>query len=146
MTRIEELAILHLINRFANCFDTKQWDEMTNCLAPILFTDYSDLRGTPPETMSNTRFVELRREALDRLATHHLFSNHEIECRGDVAQARVSAVIFRRAADGQTLHTHCLYLFELRKAPQGWRIGAITQKVFWSEGNRRIHAGLVHCT
>ena len=143
MTHLDELAVMRILSRFANCFDTKQWDEMTHCLAPVLYTDYSDLRGTPPETLSNTRFVELRHEALDKLATHHLFGNHEIELLGDVAKAKVSAVIFRRAADGETLHTHCLYLFELRKAPQDWKICAITQKIYWSEGNKRIHAGIV---
>lgn len=142
VTAIDERAILRVLNRFANCFDTKQWHEMTDCLAADIYTDYSDLRGTPPETMSRTRFVELRREALGPLETHHLFANHEVEWCGDAAKAKVSAVIFRRAADGQTLHTHCLYLFELRREPQGWKICAITQKVLWSEGNPGIHAGI----
>lgn len=143
VTHMDELAILRVLNRFANCFDTKQWNEMTDCLALAIHTDYSDLRGTPPETMSSARFVELRREALEPLDTHHLFANHEVEGRGDVATAKVSAVIFRRAANGETLHTHCLYLFELRRAPQDWKICAITQKVFWSDGNPRVHAGIV---
>ncbi len=141
MDPIEELAVRRHLDRFANTFDTKQWDEMLECLAPTLHTDYSDLRGTPAETVSHTRFVELRREALDKLATQHLFANHEIDLAGDAASARVSAAIFRRTPEGKTFHTHCLYFFKLVKVSRQWKINSIVQKVYWSEGASLIHAG-----
>src|SRR5206468_2310114 len=68
----DESAIRTLIARFANAFDLKAWDALDACLTESLHTDYSDLRGTPPETVSRQRFVELRRAALDHLATHHV--------------------------------------------------------------------------
>src|SRR6476659_9612870 len=52
------------------------------CLADTVHTDYSDLRGTPPETMSRDQFVQLRRSALQELQTHHLAGNLEIELTG----------------------------------------------------------------
>lgn len=137
------LAIQNLIARFANCFDLKDWDGLGACLADTLHTDYSDLRGTPPETVTRDVFVALRRQALAPLQTHHLAGNVEIATRRPGAQAKVSMVIFRHDPDGEVLNTHCLYHFGLDKSAEGeWRISAIVQKVYWSEGNRAIHAGI----
>jgi hypothetical protein len=43
------VAIQQLVARFANSFDTKDWTGLGQCLADRLYTDYSDLRGTPPD-------------------------------------------------------------------------------------------------
>ncbi|MBI1772547.1 MAG: nuclear transport factor 2 family protein [Burkholderiales bacterium] len=136
-------AIQNLLARFANSFDLKDWDALRACLAASVYTDYSDLRGTPPERMSNQRYAELRRIALQDLQTHHLSGNTDIELSGDAARAKVSTIIFRKNAEGQTLHTHCLYEFGLTKANAQWLINSIVQKVFWSDGQAAIHAGIV---
>ncbi len=136
-------AIQNLLARFANSFDLKDWDALCNCLSDTIYTDYSDLRGTPPEQMSNQRYAELRRIALQELQTHHLSGNTEIELDGDAANAKVSTIIFRKNKDGQTLHTHCLYQFGLSKSSGQWLINSIVQKVFWSDGQTAIHAGIV---
>jgi hypothetical protein len=138
----ELTSVVRTLNRFANAFDTKEWASLEDCLAPSLHADYSQLRGTPAETMTAGRFVELRRQALDHLVTQHLFANHEVDVHGTRASAKVSAAIFRRHADGRTLHTHCLYHFELARAESGWKIHAIRQQVYWSEGDRSLHAGI----
>jgi len=136
-------AIQNLLARFANSFDLKDWDALRNCLNATIYTDYSDLRGTPPEHMSNQRYAELRCLALQELQTHHLSGNTEIELTGDTARAKVSTVIFRKNADGQTLRTHCLYQFGLSTSGGQWLINSIFQKVFWSDGQTAIHAGIV---
>jgi SnoaL-like protein len=138
----DEMAIHRLIARFANSFDLKAWGELEACLAETLHTDYSDLRGTPPESMSRGRFVELRRLALQELRTHHLAGNVEVEVDGSDATARVSMVIYRRRADGDVLNTHCLYTLGLKKEKAAWWIGSIVQKVLWSDGNKAIHGGI----
>lgn len=135
-------ALINLFNHFSNCFDLKDWDGLRDCLAEEVYTDYSDLRGTPPETMSNAHYAELRKQALAPLATHHLMGNHEIELTGDTAQAQVSAVIFRRSGDDQVLNTHCIYRFGAARIGGQWRITRIVQKVLWSDGKRDIHAGI----
>jgi len=109
-------------------------------LTESLHTDYSDLRGTPPATLSRDRFVELRRTALEHLKTHHLAGSHEITLRGDHAQCRVSMIIWRRDESGRVLNTHCVYELEVSRATDGWRISSITQKVLWSDGDPSIHA------
>lgn len=138
----DTLQLQQLCNQFANCFDLKAWDELETCLASTLHTDYSDLRGTPPDTMSNVHYVELRRTALHALATHHLMSNHQITVGGKHARMKVSAIIWRKDVNGATLNTHCVYLFEAEKIANQWKISSITQKVLWSDGDTAIHAGI----
>jgi hypothetical protein len=137
-----ENEIYQLISHFANSFDLKEWSELENCFCESVFTDYSDLRGTPPETLSRSQFVALRKKALDPLRTHHIAGNREISVKGDQATARVSMVIFRKDAAGQVLNTHCLYLMGLVKQKAAWAINSIVQKVFWSDGNSNIHQGI----
>jgi len=119
-----------------------RWDALDACLAESLHTDYSDLRGSPPETVSSRRFVELRRTALDHLATHHLSGNYDVTVDGDHGRCRASMMIWRRDDGGRVLNTHCLYEFELSKSAGGWRISSITQKVLWNDGDWAIHAGI----
>ena len=132
-----------LVARYANAFDLKDWTALGRCLADNLYTDYSDLRGTPPETLSREQFVSLRRSALQELQTHHLSGNVEIVLQGPRAALKVSMVIYRRAAAGETLNTHCLYEFGAEYAGDAWVINAITQRVFINDGNRKIHSGIV---
>jgi hypothetical protein len=136
------MAIRSLIARFANSFDLKRWEDLRACLANRLHTDYSDLRGTPPEEMSAARFVELRRAALQDLQTHHLAGNIEIEEKHGEVSAHVSMVIYRRDGNGQVLNTQCLYLLGLQGQGRDWKIASIVQKVYWSDGNTAIHRGI----
>jgi hypothetical protein len=135
--------ICELANRFANSFDLKDWTALEECLSDNLLTDYSDLRGTPPEVISKRRFVELRRTALDAMATHHLTGNHEIVVDGDAASATVSCAIFRKNAGGERLDTHCIYFFKVERNAGIWKISAIKQKLLLNDGDTSIHAGIV---
>ena len=138
----DEQAIQQRIARFANSFDLKDWEALGACLTEQIYTDYSELRGTPPEILSRDRYVQLRQSALQDLNTHHLAGNVEIHVRETEADARVSMAIFRRNQQGETLHTHCLYLMQLQKQDGDWRISSIVQKVFWSDGQTAIHSGI----
>lgn len=137
------LELQNLVARFANSFDLKEWDRLGECLADTLYTDYSDLRGTPPETLSRETFVQLRRSALQDLRTHHLAGNLEIELAGTTANLKVSMVICRQSPSGETLNTHCLYFFGAEQVEGVWRIHSIRQKVLMSEGQPGIHKGIV---
>jgi hypothetical protein len=136
-------ALQQLVARFANCFDLKDWDGLCRCLADELYTDYSDLRGTPPESMSKERFVELRRIALHDLQTHHLTGNLEIEADEAKAKLKVSMAIYRRNQAGEILNTHCIYFLEAEQAKNGWVISSLVQKVFISNGQTEIHKGVL---
>ena len=136
------LSLQGLVARFANSLDLKDWERLGQCLAATLHTDYSDLRGTPPETMSWKEF-ELRRAALEELETHHLTGQSEIDVTGPTANMTVSMVIYRRNAAGKTLNTHCIYFFGAVKEQGIWQIASIRQKVVMSDGDADIHKGIV---
>jgi hypothetical protein len=136
-------ALQELVARFANSFDLKDWGRLGQCLADTLHTDYSELRGTAPETMTRDQFVQLRRSALQELQTHHLAGNLEIDLTGKSANLKVSMVIYRRNQAGETLNTHCLYFMKAEQGQDGWRINSIRQKVFMSDGQTEIHKGIV---
>ena len=135
------LNIQQLIARFANSFDVKDWDGLQACFTESLYTDYSDLRGTPPETISASEYVRLRRESLDHLKLHHLVGNYEVTFPDfDAAACRASMVVWRRS-ETEEFATHCMYDFQLARQWGAWKISGITQKVLWSEGVSSIHKG-----
>lgn len=139
---MDEIKIQQVIHRFANSFDIKDWQGLADCFTEKIYTDYSDLRGTLPETMDSKHYVHFRQEALSKLQTHHLCSNHEIEVKGDKAVCKTSMVIYRSGANEQeNFTTHCMYTFNLQKINSAWKITGIIQKVFWNEGDASIHQG-----
>ena len=138
----DTLAVHELLARYANSFDMKAWDDLASCLSDTLHTDYSQLRKTPPETVSRERFVELRRDALDKLDTHHLLGNVQVRLNGNRGEATASMAILRRNAQGERFDTHCLYIFGVRKSGPTWLICSIVQKVLWNEGSEAVHGGI----
>ena len=139
----DERDVFRLISRFANCFDIKAWDDLKSCLSESIYTDYSDLRGTPPEVLTAERFVELRREALQELRTHHLAGNYEIQLDGEDGTVRISMAIYRKDSSGEVFNTHCVYLLGVEKISGSWRISSIVQRVLWSDGTPIIHKGII---
>jgi len=141
MTPEDRFKIQEVIARFANSFDIKDWNALEACLTESLFTDYSDLRGTPPQNVSAAEYTSSRRESLDQLKLHHLVSNYEIEF-SDVTTAicRASMIVWR-ASEEEEFTSHCFYIFQLTKLGSDWKISGITQKVFWNEGTSSLHTG-----
>lgn len=128
-----------VIARFANSFDVKDWSGLESCLTESLYTDYSDLRGTSPETVKASDYVTARREALDHLKLHHLVSNYEIDILSpNQATCRASMIVWRRSAEKE-FTSHCVYEFQLTRHESDWKISGITQKVLWNEGTPAIH-------
>jgi 3-phenylpropionate/cinnamic acid dioxygenase small subunit len=133
--------IKDLLARFANSFDLKDWDGLLACLAEQVYTDYSDLRGTPSEAVRAVDYVQARRESLQDLKTHHLSGNVEISYVDLLnAVCRVSTAIWRKS-ETETFNTHCVYTFNVTKGKYDWKISAIIQKVLWSEGQSSIYLG-----
>ena len=141
MTVDDRIFIQQLIARFANSFDVKDWDGLQACFTESLYTDYSDLRGTPPQTVTAADYVIARREALDHLKLHHLVSNYEIDfIDSKSATCRASMIVWRKS-DEEEFTSHCVYIFQLTKQDSDWKISGITQKVLWNEGTKSLHKG-----
>ncbi len=137
----EKLKIQETVARFANSFDLKDWSGLESCFTESIDTDYSDLRGTPPETVSARDYVNSRRESLDHLKLHHLVSNYEIDFAAPHTAACHASMIVWRKSDSEEFTTHCIYNFQLIKTDDNWKISGITQKVLWNEGTSFIHKG-----
>jgi len=133
-------AIQEVIACFANSFDLKDWSRLQSCFTDTLDTDYSDLRGTPPQKFSADEYVAARREALDHLMLHHLAGNYEIEFLGDRdAICRTSMIIWRKS-ETEKFTSHCVYEFRMTNQTS-WKISGITQKILWNEGIPSLHRG-----
>jgi len=130
-----------LMARFANSFDLRDWDGLEACLADPLVTDYSDLRGTAPETVRSSEYVSSRRDSLGALRTHHLGGNYEIEFVDALSATCRASMVIWRISDEQDFTTHCVYKFKVVKVKSDWKISGITQKVLWNEGTASIHGG-----
>lgn len=137
----DKIKIQELIAHFANSFDLKDWDGLQSCFTDMILSDYSDLRGTPPEKISVKEYVKVRRESLEPLKIHHLVSNYEINLIDSVtAICRASMVVWRKT-EKDDFTTHCLYTFKLVEEKSRWKISEITQKVLWNEGTSSIFKG-----
>ena len=135
------IEIQELIAHFANSFDMKDWNGLEACFTASLYTDYSDLRGTPPETISAKEYVQKRIDSLNHLKLHHLVSNYEVDFTDlNSATCRASMVVWRKS-DEEEFTSHCVYIFQLKKQDSKWKISGITQKVLWNEGTSSIHKG-----
>lgn len=136
-----KFAVQERIARFANMLDLKNWEAVQDCFIEMVYSDYSDLRGTPPETIPASEYVHLRREALTPIKVHHLVSNFETEFpEENNATCRASMVIWRKT-DVEEFITHCIYTFQLVRQGPDWKISGVTQKVLWNNGNSSIHTG-----
>lgn len=141
MTIEDQLGIQAVIARFATSFDVKDWDGLQSCFTESLYTDYGDLRGTPPQTVSAADYTAGRRESLDPLKLHHLVGNYEIDFSDDShAICRASMIVWRRS-ETEEFTSHCVYKFQLTRQAADWKISGITQRVLWNEGTPSIHKG-----
>jgi len=137
----DRFKIQEVIARFANSFDVKDWSGLEACFTDSLYTDYSDLRGTPPQTVSASKYAAARREAVDHLQLHHLVSNYEIDfIDSNTASCRASMIVWRKS-ETEEFTSHCVYTFQLIKMEPVWKISGIRQKVLWNEGTPSIHKG-----
>ena len=143
---LNHIAINDLLCCFYLAFDERDWAAMETCLAPEVFIDYSSSGREQPSTMSSTKFVQRRRDAVDTLAKHHSFSNLLLTKEEDGVRGRCNYLILRfdRAftGEGEDFYHSCgAYEFRFGKADGAWKITSITQRALQSWGNRQLHAG-----
>jgi hypothetical protein len=138
----DRAAVIEVVLAVARALDVKDWAACRRCFTDEIETDYSDLRGEPPQIVKADEFVELRRTALERLKTLHLSVNHLVTVDGDRATCVSAAIIHRfRPEDGERFDTYCAYTHALVRAGGLWKIGKIKQTVYWNTGNPDIHSG-----
>ena len=134
----ESDEIRNALSRFMNSFDLADWGAMADQLEPTIDVDYSDLRGEPPARVSAADYVRSRAEALRDLSTHHLLANTEIRVDGSSASVNASCMVWR-SNGASRFDSHAFYRFALVKRGVRWKIAAIAQKIFWSDGDPGLH-------
>lgn len=141
---IDRQAIVDTVVRWAQALDAKDWAGARSCFTDEVETDYTDLRGPGPTRVQADAFVELRRQALGRLKTHHVSTNHLVTLDGDQATCQSAMLIHRldpsRETDN-TFDTLAHYTHTLVRTLQGWKITRVQQSIAWNRGNPTIHAG-----
>jgi len=133
--------IRNTLGRFMNSFDLKDWTLMAEQLEPRIRVDYRGLRGDPPQELDAADYVNARTQALQHLATHHLLGNVDVAVAGDCASVGASCMIWRSRGAAQ-FNSHAYYRFSMVRRGAAWKIGAIEQRIFWSEGDPGIHKGV----
>lgn len=119
----------HLVARFANSLDLKDWPGLGACLADAIHTDYSDLRGTAPETVTRDSFVAFRQSGLSTRDTHHLTGNVQLAVSGAEAEIVASMLVYIREPDRTTQLVHCVYFMAAECQAGAWRIHRIRQQL-----------------
>ena len=137
----ERSKIANAVSRFMNCFDSRNWTEMSSTLGDPIRIDYSDLRGQPPSSTSRADYIAARASAHAHMKTHHLISNLDVRIQGVQATVHASCMIYR-TRDDDFFNSHAVYEFGLERHADDWLIVSIVQQILWNEGNPRLHAGV----
>jgi SnoaL-like protein len=116
--------VVDVVLGFARALDAKDWAACRRCFSDEIETDYADLRGDPPSTVTADDFVASRRAALERVKTLHVSANHLVTIDGDRATCVSAAVIHRfRPADAEEFDTYCAYTHTLARTATGSQQG-----------------------
>lgn len=133
-------VLLKRLELFAESFDTKNWNQLKECLSDEIFTDYSSFRKTEPGIVSKEDYVEQRKEGLKNLETIHTFKNYDFQIIGNRAKCSCDFVIKRfDLGKGDYFHSYGMYQFNLVKTGESWKIDKIIQNISKNEGNKDIH-------
>jgi hypothetical protein len=133
-------SIERRLDLFAESFDTKDWQQMTECLADNVYIDYSSSRKTEPGLVSRSQYVEQRKTGSEGLETVHTFDHYETHIDGAHATCSCDFAIKRfDRVHNDYYHSYGKYHFNLININGSWKIEKIVQMEDRSEGNRNIH-------
>ncbi|WP_417663083.1 nuclear transport factor 2 family protein [Pseudomonas sp.] len=146
VSALEFMAINDTLSRFFLAFDERNWQQMSDCLAPQLHIDYASSGREQPSRMSNQEFVQRRQNAVDNLSKHHSFSNLLLSKNAAGINARCNYLILRfdstAREDGDDFFHSCgAYEFVFSEVDGQLKIASITQRALRSWGNRQLHGG-----
>jgi 3-phenylpropionate/cinnamic acid dioxygenase small subunit len=136
MTLDDYVAIIGVLNRYADVCDTKDFDRFVDVFTADASMSYStipDVHVGPREIADNVRPL------LGGCgATQHLLGNYEVEVDGDAARASCKVRAFHQGIgerEGETFEALATYKDHLVRTAAGWRIAARTMDVAALLGN-----------
>jgi len=139
----DRLAIVALLDRYAQALDTRRWELLDEVFDPEVVFDF----GPDWQTRGRGEAVARIRASLNACGpTQHLQGNHRVEIDGDRARSRVYVRAFHAAADpgeraaGRFYEMAGEYRDELRRGPEGWRSLRRVGRMRFEVGDREVLA------
>ena len=133
-----------VLTRLLHAVDDLDWDEVRACFTDELRIDYTELFVGEPETLPADELIERWKGVMPGFdATQHMTGPCLLQERdgGLVVQTHVRGYHTIGSGDGAvTWAVHGHYVVPLERAADGWRIGGITLRVFYQEGDTDLPA------
>ena len=128
------------LEKFAESFDSKNWNSMEQCLADFISIDYSSFRNKPKCNISKHEYILEKKIGIGHLNTKHNFFDYQIIPCQLKAKCKCKFEIKRlEESSGKYFHTKGTYIFTLIYFKNKWRIDSIIQIVKEQIGDREIH-------
>lgn len=138
---LDERSIAALMHRYARALDGKDWGLLTTCFTADATAIYGEVIG---RVEGIDAIAGACRTALEKLdSSQHILSNLEIEIDGDSARVRSYVHAQHTKANtpgGDNFIIGGIYLDEIGRAADGWRIRVRELKILWQEGNPAVLA------
>ena len=138
-TVADRLEIADLCARYARAIDTQDWDGLDTVFTPDAEIDYTSSGGT------SGRYPEVKAWLAQVLPmfsmTQHYVTNTTVEFGPDGASATARSDLYNpmslKGEDGsvRTFEVGGLYLDELVRTPDGWRIAKRVEVQLWLGGD-----------
>jgi 3-phenylpropionate/cinnamic acid dioxygenase small subunit len=136
---LDRLDVQDVLFRYARALDTRDWELLRSCFQPDVVATYDELG----EQQGYDAVEQLCRRALEPLAaTQHLIGNVEVFLDGDNARSRcnLQSMHVRSRRDGDdNFIVAGVYLDELRRTADGWRIARRRLQRVWTKGDLSGH-------
>lgn len=141
-----EFADYHDIVRrryeYAFSIDTRDWDLHRSIFTDEITMDFSSYSGQPSSTMAADAWVNGLKPLFTGLqASQHVMTNPIVDVDGETARLRMymkAEHFLHNDAGSYDFALGGYYDDRLIRVDSGWRIRAVTLKVFWTRGNRHI--------
>jgi hypothetical protein len=136
------IGIQQALYAYCGGIDTKDYDLFRAAFTDDVRASYGELFGPFDGLDQLATFMEVLHRDLDNSA-HRVSNIYFLEFDGDSARVRsyVNAILVKVGhPGGDFLHAHGTYVNELRRGPDGWRIGSKQYEHLLQTGNPNIPA------
>lgn len=142
----DHIDITRRLYEYALGIDTRDWALYRSIFTDEVTMDFSSYSGAPAAHMRADAWVAQCKPLFEGLdATQHSMTNPMVDIAPDGNTARcrmyMQAEHFLRNDQGDSAFAlGGYYDDQLVRTPAGWKIAAVTLRVFWNRGNRHIMA------
>ena len=136
---IERHNICELLYRYGSSLDDRNWARLASCFTPDAVALYGAELGQQDGYAAIERACRSALEPLD--SSQHIITNPEIEIEGETARSRCylhAQHTKKGKLGGDNLTIGAMYLDDIVRTPEGWRIKKRELRFIWQEGNSAV--------